>query len=193
MYQLRLKLERSAKTYVDLAQLQYINGVINYMDGNIIPGWLTSHAADFITDRPCDHRRFILIAVYHFLYDPVTPGQFCTIVVYARCRKLCITVRFQSCPVRRYFLEEEITKIIRCFCFSPSVKSFLYHKDTFSSADFDCLFGWRAVGSTVCIDTHCHQFVKFTVIGIAVACCSQCTGIVMQVNTLNFCILSVYI
>lgn len=29
---LRLKLERSAKTYVDLAQLQYINGVINYMD-----------------------------------------------------------------------------------------------------------------------------------------------------------------
>ena len=32
VYQLRLKLERSAKTYVDLAQLQYINGVINYMD-----------------------------------------------------------------------------------------------------------------------------------------------------------------
>ena len=32
IYQLRLKLERSAKTYVDLAQLQYINGVINYMD-----------------------------------------------------------------------------------------------------------------------------------------------------------------
>ena len=29
---MRLKLERSAKTYVDLAQLQYINGVINYMD-----------------------------------------------------------------------------------------------------------------------------------------------------------------
>ena len=32
VYQLRLKLERSAKTYVELAQLQYINGVINYMD-----------------------------------------------------------------------------------------------------------------------------------------------------------------
>ena len=32
VYQLRPKLERSAKTYVDLAQLQYINGVINYMD-----------------------------------------------------------------------------------------------------------------------------------------------------------------
>ena len=32
VYQLCLKLERSAKTYVDLAQLQYINGVINYMD-----------------------------------------------------------------------------------------------------------------------------------------------------------------
>lgn len=32
VYQLRLKLERSAKNYVDLAQLQYINGVINYMD-----------------------------------------------------------------------------------------------------------------------------------------------------------------
>lgn len=32
VYQLRAKLERSAKGYVDLAQLQYINGVINYMD-----------------------------------------------------------------------------------------------------------------------------------------------------------------
>lgn len=32
VYELRLKLERSAKNYVDLAQLQYINGVINYLD-----------------------------------------------------------------------------------------------------------------------------------------------------------------
>ena len=32
VYKLRAKLERSAKGYVDLAQLQYINGVINYMD-----------------------------------------------------------------------------------------------------------------------------------------------------------------
>ena len=32
VYELRVKLERSAKNYVDLAQLQYINGVINYMD-----------------------------------------------------------------------------------------------------------------------------------------------------------------
>lgn len=32
VYLLRAKLERSARNYVDLAQLQYINGVINYMD-----------------------------------------------------------------------------------------------------------------------------------------------------------------
>lgn len=32
VYLLRAKLERSAKSYVDLAQLQYINGVINYLD-----------------------------------------------------------------------------------------------------------------------------------------------------------------
>ena len=32
VYELRVKLERSAKNYVELAQLQYINGVINYMD-----------------------------------------------------------------------------------------------------------------------------------------------------------------
>lgn len=32
VYQLRAKLERSAKGYVELAQLQYINGVINYLD-----------------------------------------------------------------------------------------------------------------------------------------------------------------
>ena len=29
---LRANLERSAKSYMDLAQLQYINGVINYLD-----------------------------------------------------------------------------------------------------------------------------------------------------------------
>ena len=32
VYDLRAKLERSSKSYVDLAQLQYINGVINYLD-----------------------------------------------------------------------------------------------------------------------------------------------------------------
>ena len=32
VYDLRVKLERSAKSYVDLAQLQYINGVTNYLD-----------------------------------------------------------------------------------------------------------------------------------------------------------------
>ena len=32
VYDLRAKLERSAKSYVDLAQLQYINGVTNYLD-----------------------------------------------------------------------------------------------------------------------------------------------------------------
>lgn len=32
VYDSRLKLEQSAKKYVDLAQLQYINGVINYLD-----------------------------------------------------------------------------------------------------------------------------------------------------------------
>ena len=32
MYELRANLERSAKSYMDLAQLQYINGVINYLD-----------------------------------------------------------------------------------------------------------------------------------------------------------------
>lgn len=32
VYTLRANLERSAKSYVDLAQLQYINGVINYLD-----------------------------------------------------------------------------------------------------------------------------------------------------------------
>ena len=32
MYALRANLERSAKSYMDLAQLQYINGVINYLD-----------------------------------------------------------------------------------------------------------------------------------------------------------------
>ena len=32
VYELRAKLERSAKSYMDLAQLQYINGVINYLD-----------------------------------------------------------------------------------------------------------------------------------------------------------------
>lgn len=32
VYDLRANLERSAKSYVDLAQLQYINGVINYLD-----------------------------------------------------------------------------------------------------------------------------------------------------------------
>lgn len=32
VHELRMKLERSAKNYVDLAQLQYINGVINYLD-----------------------------------------------------------------------------------------------------------------------------------------------------------------
>lgn len=32
VYDLRAKLERSARSYVDLAQLQYINGVINYLD-----------------------------------------------------------------------------------------------------------------------------------------------------------------
>lgn len=39
VYQLRAKLERSAKGYVDLAQLQYINGVINYMCARC-PAWL---------------------------------------------------------------------------------------------------------------------------------------------------------
>ena len=32
VYELRANLERSAKSYMDLAQLQYINGVINYLD-----------------------------------------------------------------------------------------------------------------------------------------------------------------
>ena len=32
VYELRNNLERSAKSYMDLAQLQYINGVINYLD-----------------------------------------------------------------------------------------------------------------------------------------------------------------
>ena len=32
VYALRANLERSAKSYMDLAQLQYINGVINYLD-----------------------------------------------------------------------------------------------------------------------------------------------------------------
>ena len=32
VYDLRAHLERSSKSYVDLAQLQYINGVINYLD-----------------------------------------------------------------------------------------------------------------------------------------------------------------
>ena len=32
VYDLRAKLERSSKSYVDLAQLRYINGVINYLD-----------------------------------------------------------------------------------------------------------------------------------------------------------------
>lgn len=32
VYELRAHLERSSKSYVDLAQLQYINGVINYLD-----------------------------------------------------------------------------------------------------------------------------------------------------------------
>ena len=32
VYELRANLERSAKRYMDLAQLQYINGVINYLD-----------------------------------------------------------------------------------------------------------------------------------------------------------------
>lgn len=32
VYDSRLKLERAAKSYVELAQLQYINGVINYLD-----------------------------------------------------------------------------------------------------------------------------------------------------------------
>ncbi len=32
VHALRLSLERAAKSYVDLAQLQYINGVINYLD-----------------------------------------------------------------------------------------------------------------------------------------------------------------
>ena len=32
VYELRANLERSAKSYMDLAQLQYINGVIGYLD-----------------------------------------------------------------------------------------------------------------------------------------------------------------
>lgn len=40
VYQLRAKLERSAKGYVDLAQLQYINGVINYYGCARCPAWL---------------------------------------------------------------------------------------------------------------------------------------------------------
>ena len=32
VYELRANLERSAKSYMDLAQLQYINGVTSYMD-----------------------------------------------------------------------------------------------------------------------------------------------------------------
>ena len=32
VYELRANLERSAKSYMELAQLQYINGVINYLD-----------------------------------------------------------------------------------------------------------------------------------------------------------------
>ena len=31
VYELRANLERSTKSYMDLAQLQYINGVINYL------------------------------------------------------------------------------------------------------------------------------------------------------------------
>ena len=32
VYDAKLRLERAAKSYVELAQLQYINGVINYLD-----------------------------------------------------------------------------------------------------------------------------------------------------------------
>lgn len=32
VYELRVKLERSARSYVGLAQLQYINGIIDYLD-----------------------------------------------------------------------------------------------------------------------------------------------------------------